>query len=59
MIEKETYKTDVMNPEWTEEEAKERVQKKEKENMSAFWKFGIYIVVFFVVVGILIYKFSS
>ena len=31
MIEKETYKTDVMNPEWTEEEAKERVQKKEKE----------------------------
>ena len=57
--EKKTYKTDVMDSSWTEEEARERVMKKEAENKSAFWKFGIYILVFFAAIGIVIYKFNS
>ncbi len=56
--EKRTYKTDVMDPTWTEEEARERVMKKEKENKSMFWKFGIYIVVFFAIVAGIIIKFN-
>ena len=57
--EKKTYKTDVMDKDWTEEEARERVEHKEAENKSAFWKFGIYILVFFVALGIVIYKFNA
>ncbi len=56
---KRTYKTDVMDKDWTEEEARERVERKEAENKNAFWKFGIYILVFFVAMGIVIYKFNS
>ncbi|MBQ7605533.1 MAG: hypothetical protein IJU59_03515 [Firmicutes bacterium] len=57
--EKKTYKTDVMDPSWTEEEARERVMKKEAENRGMFKKFGIYILVFFAAIGIVIYKFNS
>ena len=57
--EKRTYKTDVMDKDWTEEEARERVEHKEAENKSAFWKFGIFILVFFVALGIVIYKFNA
>lgn len=57
--EKRTYKTDVMDKDWSEEEARERVERKEAENKSAFWKFGIFILVFFVALGIVIYKFNA
>ena len=56
--EKKTYKTDVMDPNWTEEEARERVMKKEAENRGMFKKFAIYIAVFFIVVAAIIVKFN-